>query len=92
MIYEYICKGCGKTFTDNIADRVFCSLSCSATNRSRTCGMAHCDTSLNWKKVDGKWECPYQKNVGCTFRRCDKCGWNPEVAKARTEKFWEAYE
>lgn len=89
-MYEHICKGCGKVFTDTRADRVYCSHSCSATNRDRGTGTAHCDTSLEWKRTESNallWECPYNNAVGCSFRKCDRCGWNPEVAKARTEAF-----
>lgn len=85
MAFELICQGCGIPFFSDRKDRTFCSHSCAGENRIRTCGMAHCDTSLNWKKVHGVWKCPYNDAVGCTFRKCDKCGWNPEVADARTK-------
>lgn len=32
------------------------------------------------------WNCRYQSFVSCEDRNCAKCGWNPEVAKARSEK------
>ena len=86
MAYEKVCPGCGITFRTDRDRQVFCSHKCSSTNRSMKCGMAHCDTSLNWKKINGVWVCPYKEEVGCTFRRCDVCGWNPEVAKARLDK------
>lgn len=40
--------------------------------------------------VDHVPDCPYMKNssVGCALenRKCEKCGWNPEVDAARREK------
>ena len=35
--------------------------------------------------------CKYACNVGCAYdgSRCDKCGWNPEVAARRLEKIYE---
>ena len=91
MEYKKICIGCGKPFIGEHKDRVFCSHSCSNANRNKIGERAHYDHSLNWVKADGLWECPYQMNVGCTFRKCDKCGWNPKVAEARTKAFMEKY-
>ena len=36
-----------------------------------------------------KYSCKYNEGVGCGpfNHKCEKCGWNPEVAKARLEKF-----
>lgn len=33
--------------------------------------------------------CPHNEGVPCSIigRHCEKCGWNPEVAEARLEKF-----
>lgn len=31
----------------------------------------------------GKWVCRYNEGVSCKDRRCDRCGWNPLVAKIR---------
>ena len=30
--------------------------------------------------------CPHNYEVDCEASRCDSCGWNPVVAKARLEK------
>jgi hypothetical protein len=92
-MFELICQGCGKVFMAERMTRMFCSHVCASTNRSRSAGTASCDTSLEWKRTEGNhlvWECPYNKAVGCSFRKCDRCGWNPEVAKARLEKIMEA--
>ena len=31
--------------------------------------------------------CPYNREVDCARHRCDRCGWNPEVAKERLETY-----
>jgi hypothetical protein len=89
-MYDIICQGCGKVFKADRLSRVFCSHSCSAMNRSRKCGSAHCDSSQEWKRVETNetmWVCPYNKSVECSFRKCDKCGWNPEVAERRIKDY-----
>lgn len=30
-----------------------------------------------------KWICQYNEGVSCKDRRCDRCGWNPLIAKIR---------
>lgn len=38
-----------------------------------------------WEKAIGSlWKCRYQRNVSCADRDCAICGWNPEVAAARS--------
>ena len=34
------------------------------------------------------FQCPYNEACSCDpkKRRCNRCGWNPDVAKARLEK------
>jgi hypothetical protein len=66
----------------------FCSRSCASKARSGV-PYVEVDTSIDWEKVNGKYKCPYQRFVSCTNRDCDHCGWNPEVAKARTKAFME---
>lgn len=71
MAIKY-CKHCGKEFKPNDYRQVFCSMQCSARNRW---GVEDADTGT----------CPYNDAVECSSRKCSKCGWNPEVAKARLE-------
>lgn len=88
MVREVICERCGVTFKTPYKYQRFCSHSCA--NRGVNYIDARIeekyDTNLNWTTYRGKWECPYHECVGCYVRNCDKCGWNPEVAKARLEK------
>lgn len=32
-------------------------------------------------------QCPHNSACACGRKLCDRCGWNPEIAKARTEAF-----
>lgn len=37
--------------------------------------------------MKSQYECPYNEGVLCSKNRiCRKCGWNPEVDKARKKK------
>ena len=31
--------------------------------------------------------CPYNREVDCKSSKCDRCGWNPEVAQARLKAY-----
>lgn len=31
-------------------------------------------------------QCPHNEMVLCDFKKCHKCGWHPNVQKARLEK------
>ena len=86
-IYTKICPKCGIEFKTVRGYQKYCSTACS--NRHRGQDKGDFDPSLDWKRDhdDGKWKCPYQSSVGCFVRECSRCGWNPEVAKARTEAY-----
>lgn len=32
--------------------------------------------------------CKHNDGVSCAFENCGNCGWNPEVAKARLQKYF----
>ena len=32
-------------------------------------------------------DCKYNKSVGCEAQKCEKCGWNPKVARERVDLF-----
>jgi hypothetical protein len=87
-LYEKICPTCGKEFKTTRPHQKYCCHSCS--NRFRNADYGNFDKSLEWKRSttdESMWQCPYQINVECSCRNCDRCGWNPKVAKARTEAF-----
>ena len=82
---EKKCEYCGKVMQlmPGQRDRKFCSQECYSEYRKLPI-----NTDFDWKKLrDGLYECRYHPGgqIGCTNRQCDKCGWNPEVAEARTE-------
>ncbi len=86
MIYDKKCPNCGLEFRTDREKQVYCCKACANMGRQRNEGF---DTSLEWYKDSefGKWVCPYALNVGCYVRNCTTCGWNPDVAKARLDKY-----
>ena len=41
----------------------------------------------DWQKKKAKsYDCPYNPGCHCSTMDCYRCGWNPEVEKARREK------
>lgn len=44
------------------------------------------------KKIDKRYCCKYTVGVVCPpyERKCEKCGWNPEVSENRLQKIKEA--
>lgn len=93
MIYEKTCPTCGTVFkTDRIVAK-FCCHRC-ANSSVKFIGKEKFDPDIEWYRVPTdkhKWQCPYETEVACKLRRCDKCGWNPEVAKERLEAYNRKY-
>jgi hypothetical protein len=81
------CPYCGKAFW-GIKDQRYCGHSCANRGRrEEEREQGEYDRSIVWERDEsGCWLCPYQFSVGCKRRECNKCGWNPEVAKARTKE------
>ena len=71
-----VCPFCGAEFTPHDYRQKCCSRSCSQRARRNS-------------KLSALFTCPYNHEVDCTLQMCGKCGWNPEVAKARLEKYLE---
>ena len=80
-----LCEYCGNP-VHNRSYR-FCGPSCAARARHGI-PKVEIDRNFNWEQTSGKrWKCRYQrKNVSCTDRDCAHCGWNPEVARKRSEE------
>lgn len=51
-----------------------------------TCCNAICRERLKGRYQKGPMACPMNDGVDCRGGDCAKCGWNPEVEKARKEK------
>ena len=81
-MYEYTCEYCGKVVEVERKRQVqrFCNKSCAASYGNKL--------RVGNNPVPG--ECIYQpETIICDKRICSKCGWNPEVAKARLDKIME---
>ena len=72
---EYTCVVCGEKGIDRSPgqNRKFCSKECQMRywNRKRDGYSDEC--------------CKYNDGVACTDGKCNNCGWNPAVAKKRSE-------
>lgn len=91
---EYKCKNCGKVLYAKYKSvmRETCSYKCAGEwqwkgNRKKRNAEEDFDPDIEWKQNNGKWVCPYANDVSCFAINCKKCGWNPEVAKERMEKY-----
>ena len=91
---EYTCKNCGKVLYARWPSyvRETCSYKCAGEwqwkgNRKKRNADEDFDPDIEWKRNHGKWVCPYANDVSCFVRNCKQCGWHPEVAKERLEKF-----
>ena len=96
------CRNCGKIFhKPNWSKKTCCSKRCEAIwhrQKRQKADAAYAAAEEEqpvelppghvWKRLDSdRWECPFQPdNVSCEHRRCAICGWNPNVARSRTQK------
>lgn len=89
MLYDKKCPNCGLEFRTDRENQTYCCHACGNSGRRSKNPYKNedFDKSLFWSKRNGVFECPYNVGVGCTVRKCTTCGWNPEVAKARLDKF-----
>ena len=76
---EFTCIVCGKKSIDKSPSqsKIYCSRKCIAKHWYE----AHKDDHSE------KQVCKYNEGVDCFDGKCESCGWNPEVAKKRTEAF-----
>ena len=77
------CIQCGTEFKTGNEKQTCCSRLCLKVYRVLN---EEYDDSLEWREVNGRWQCPYNVAVECETRTCSRCGWNPRVAKARAER------
>lgn len=89
---EKKCEYCGKTMLleSSKSKKRFCNRSCANLSAYEV------DTDMDyaWERLQGRlWKCRYVDSgeIACRVRRCSKCGWNPEVAEARTETIRQRY-
>ena len=77
---EFTCVFCGKKSIDKSVNHL--KMFCSSTCRMRDYNQRH-----KYDPRPEKQECKYNDGVECLDSKCANCGWNPEVAKKRTEEF-----
>ena len=74
---EFICCVCGGKGIDKGSRQ--CAKYCSTKCRNK-----------DYKRIiELENPCKHNKGVICDDQKCDGCGWNPEVQKARKEKIME---
>ena len=67
------CVWCAKPFRPTRSNQQYCSQNCY--------NAAH--YSAKAKPIAAEQQCPHNGNLICGVHSCSRCGWNPEVAKAR---------
>lgn len=68
---EFVCIVCGKKGLDySGGSKKYCCKWCRDKARGHI----------------GGYTCKYNETVNCTIPDCSRCGWNPTVAKERSEK------
>lgn len=86
-MYQYTCPVCGLTkYVERKSDvRTCCSKSCAAASKALSREIVQPIEKPKTECHVG--ECVFQpESINCFKRECGKCGWNPEVAKARLER------
>ena len=81
LMFEFQCEVCGKTKRVSSFRDVgrFCSSTCYGISMRKK---KEPDPALN------ESECLFQpESIMCFERSCDRCGWNPKVAKARLDAY-----
>lgn len=73
--YVKSCENCGKQFETNYEHTRFCGYPCAYQARLRRIKEAR----------DGS-KCPYNEALICLDKKCEACGWNPEVAQRRIDE------
>lgn len=77
-----VCLICGTEFVKARPGRKFCSRRCAnlAANKNKRA------RSREDREKFGT-DCPFNKELVCTEWKCESCGWNPEVARRRSESY-----
>lgn len=77
---EYVCVACGNVFLSSKKDAKYCTRMCYINDRFNNPNRKHKDACADKT-------CPYNMYVSCQKPKCDQCGWNPKVAKARMARY-----
>ncbi len=75
-IEKHTCIHCGIEFWSRLKDAKYCSRRCAAQTN-------------NQKRAEARrtFQCPHNPGVECNHKTCGSCGWNPNVAQRRLDKF-----
>lgn len=80
MDKERACPYCGTVFMPRSAKHQYCTSECC---RRYTLEQAE-------RPIPEEFQCPHNNMIVCQVRRCGECGWNPVVARRRTERILRA--
>lgn len=67
------CMWCRRLFLPARANQLYCSQTCYNADHY----------SAKAKPIAVDLRCPHNEHLICEVHSCSRCGWNPEVAKAR---------
>lgn len=70
------CMICGTEFVKTRHDGKYCSRRCTQISAKR---------AKRARDMEKGTDCPHNKELICTNRNCESCGWNPVVAQRRSE-------
>ena len=73
-----VCEVCGTEFVLTKPNKKYCTRKCAMIAAKRA-------KSERDKAETVVFDCPYNVAVQCSNRKCNSCGWNPYVAKRRSE-------
>ena len=76
-----ICPYCGMAFMPRSAKHQFCCRECY-----RRYALEQGEVL-----IPEALRCPHNDTIVCHTRRCGECGWNPVVAKRRTERIMRTH-
>lgn len=88
-IRKYCPGGCKNQPTEPAPEQPENANKTNTLTPTQVCGVTaeNYDRTLKWTQgPSGRWICPYVVNVACSRRRCDRCGWHPQVAEERQQK------
>ena len=73
-----VCLLCGAEFVKTRPGKKYCSRKCAVVAARRAKFKRDKDETVS---------CPHNVDVLCNYPKCNSCGWNPVVAKARLKKY-----
>lgn len=74
---------CSSVFLSRDKDAKYCTRKCYYDDRFGVTKVRNIEPNNAWKDKT----CPYNQYVCCQEQKCDKCGWNPKVEKARMARY-----